>query len=454
MKETVKKTRLGLTATAMLILSLGVIWATTATVAMAQPATITLKSTEASSLLRGASYLNPTGLEMIKGYGQFSGNNGQTWWSRPPIPDFDSNLPYGYRRGQYAPFVDPVNGNIITAVISLDTPGLDPSTPEPPIGEKAYYLRYRVSTDGGATNLFDTPMVQVGHTQANPFDGVYTGQNGYYIGDGSGDRIIRTQSGRIIVPAQASVLGPDGQLANPGGGWTYTDAMMILGDWQPDNTIQWTSAKFIEGDPALSTRGMIEPTITQMPDGRLLCVMRGSNERLYPSPLVYTGDGHKWFSVSDDDGDTWTEPQPWTYDDGDPFFSPSACSHLLQHSSGRYFWIGNISPTICQGNHPRYPLVIGEVDSQTLQLIESTVIEIDSLRPDDESGVSLSHMWALEDRLTNDIVITGSRYTQDYTSSTPVTYRIGVEVPEPSSVVLLVSALIALLAYTCRKHRC
>ncbi len=269
-------------------------------------------------------------------------------------------------------------------------------------------------------------MVQIGKTQANPFDGIYTGQNGYYIGDGSGDRIIRTRSGRIIVPAQSGVLGPDGKLSNPGGGWTYTDAMMILGTWQADNTIEWTAAKFIKGDPDKSTRGMIEPTIIQMPDERLLCVMRGSNEIFYPRPITYRGPSYRWFSVSSDDGDTWTTPKPWTYDNDEPFFSPSACSHLMRHSSGRVFWIGNISPTNPKGNNPRYPLVIGEVDSVTLKLIESTVLIIDTKRPD-EAKAYFSHMWALEDRVTHDIVVVGNRRHPYDKASSPVTYRIGIQ---------------------------
>jgi len=101
--------------------------------------------------------------------------------------------------------------------------------------------------------------------------------------------------------------------------------------------------------------------------------------------------GLEWISVSSDDGDTWTAPQPWTYDDGNPFFSPSACSYLLKHSSGRYFWIGNISPTNPKGNDPRYPLVIGEVDGHTLKLIKSTVLQIDTKRAN-EQGVNFPNM--------------------------------------------------------------
>ena len=40
----------------------------------------------------------------------------------------------------------------------------------------------------------------------------------------------------------------------------------------------------------------------------------------------------------------------------------------------------------------------------------------------------LSHMWALEDRVTRDIVIVGRRrFFKGNRTSTPVTYRIGVQ---------------------------
>ena len=52
MKEAVKKARLGLAATAMLMVSLDVV-----TAADVQPATLTLKGTEASYELWGASYV-------------------------------------------------------------------------------------------------------------------------------------------------------------------------------------------------------------------------------------------------------------------------------------------------------------------------------------------------------------------------------------------------------------
>jgi hypothetical protein len=410
------------------------------------PARLKLNSAEqlkAMSPLLHASYLKSTGVEMFRGNwvaaaagqtlpikpgeeftpnGAHSPDNGRTWTVLPANPAFDAKLPHGYRRDAFPVFVDHTNGRILKVIPSLDTRGLDPRINEPAIAEQASYLRYRVSIDGGKTFLFDEPIVQKGKTPQNPFDGVYTGKNGVYMGD-VGSQIIRTRAGRIIVPAQARVLGPDGKLFSPGGGWTYHDVLMVIGRWRNDNRLDWTIAR-IAADPARSTRGMIEPTLAELSDGRLLCVMRGSNGGAKdPNCKI---PSYKWRSVSSDGGLHWSKPKPWTYDDGTPFFSPSSMSLLLTHSSGRIFWIGNISPTNCRENDPRYPLVISEVDRNTLRLIKNTLLTVDTKRPD-ESGVNLSHFWGYEDRETNEIVIVGARYSVDYNKHTPRVWRIAVQ---------------------------
>jgi hypothetical protein len=411
------------------------------------PARLALKRTqslERMSPLMYATYLKPTGVEMFKGSGYtestgstilikpgeefmpngfYSPDNGHTWTRLRAHPDFDNKLPRGYRRESFPAFVDPVNGNILKLVPSIDTPGLDPRIVEPPIALEAYYLRYRVSVDGGKTFLFDEPVVQRGKTPDNPFDGVYKGKNGIFMGD-IGSQIIRTRQGRILIPAQACKLGADDRLWSPGGGFTYTDVVMILGRWVEGNKLQWDISQPIAADPARSTRGMIEPTVVEFADGRLLCVMRGSNggtkDRHYRLP------SYRWWSVSEDGGFRWTQPQPWSYDDGAEFFSPSSMSELLKHSTGRVFWIGNISPQNCQGNNPRYPLLIGEVEPKTLRLIKSTLLQIDT-KGSDERGVNLSHWWGFEDRETREIVVVGARFSPDYNKTFPALWRIGVE---------------------------
>lgn len=155
----------------------------------------------------------------------------------------------------------------------------------------------------------------------------------------------------------------------------------------------------VRGDPARSTRGMDEGTLAFLTRGRLLMVMRGSNDRKPHLP------GYRWFSISSDGARTWTVPAPWTDDDGRPFFSPSACSQLLRHSSGRLFWLGNIVPDNPRGNRPRYPFVIGEVDPDSGLLRRASIRTVDTLQPGEDPILSLSGFFAREDRQTHEVII-------------------------------------------------
>ena len=70
-----------------------------------------------------------------------------------------------------------------------------------------------------------------------------------------------------------------------------------------------------------------EPAITLLPDGRLFCVMR-------------TMTGYIWYSVSDDDGETWREPEVLKYNDnGEKVPNPMASSPIYKLSNGKYMLV-------------------------------------------------------------------------------------------------------------------
>ena len=80
-----------------------------------------------------------------------SNDNGKTWNESPMKPDFTSNLPKGYRRNPVTSVLDTKTGRIISIFNALDVKDLDSAIDEPPIAQKTYYLRYRVSEDSGRT---------------------------------------------------------------------------------------------------------------------------------------------------------------------------------------------------------------------------------------------------------------------------------------------------------------
>lgn len=394
----------------------------------AETSTLTLESKtllDATPPLSGAIYQRSAGLEMIK-HGAYSPDNGRTWEPVATRPDFDADLPYGYRRSRLIPWRDPENGNVLVLLNCMDTPDKDPHAHEPRWQWYWYYLRYRVSTDGGRTYLCDEPIIQEGeqYSPRHPIDGVHIGKNCFFIGD-SGCRPIRTREGTVLVPMQTPPLNPgqDG-FHNPGGGWYWLDSMILIGRWTDGNRFAWRASQPIRGDGDRTARGLYEPTLAQLPDGRILCVMRGSNGG--PRDSSHQWPSHKWVSLSQDGGHTWTEPEAWTYSDGRPFFSPASMSELFTHSNGRIYWIGNLSQENCRANHPRWPLVIGEVDPKTCGLIRDTVLLIDTKQPD-EDDVNLSHWHTFEDRSTGHIVVPMARASKGYKSRRPAVYVIGVK---------------------------
>ncbi len=373
----------------------------------------------------GASYTQRKGGRLRSGT-NLSEDHGQQWRSQPMTPDFTVGLPHGFRRDPVTSALDPANGRWLQVVNALDTPGLDPNIIEPPVAMETYYLRYRVSTDGGLTWQFDEPIVQAGpFTKLHPFDGIWVGTNSIFLGD-AGCIPIVTRKGRLLVPAQATLAGPDGKLANPGGGFTYTDVLVLRGQWAKQNRVTWTDASRVAGDPKRTTRGLIEPTLAEFKDGRVLMVMRGSNGgSADPNEQL---PSYRWSAVSSDGGVTWSRPEPWTYDDGQPFFSPSAMSTLFKHSSGRCFWIGNLTAENPKGNLPRFPVVIGEVDPRSLKLIRASVLLVDTeLETDKSQGrLDLSHFTLFEDRVNKEIVLAYPRSHHAYQSREWATVRLAV----------------------------
>lgn len=320
-------------------------------------------------------------------YYRFSEDNGRTWSDARLIPASRETPEGTLQRHNRGGYLDPATGRFI----KLRNEAVLPNN------EVLEFMRYNtvhhaVSVDGGRTDLFDEPLVARGNFDADhPLPNVRRGHNCFMMGD-STCQPITLPDGTLLQPVQISPVGPDGYYRPKGPGFTYTDCAVIRGTWRDDLHIDWELAGMVEGDPERTTRGLIEPTLARLTDGRILMVMRGSNDQRPKLP------GYRWSAFSEDDGKTWTEAEPWTYESGSAFHSPSSCSQLLAHSSGRLYWIGNICGENPDGNLPRNPIVIGEVSMDSGRLIEDTVTVIDDRQPDDGDFLTLSNFYAREDR--------------------------------------------------------
>lgn len=325
---------------------------------------------------------------------RWSRDNGRTWSDYQPLPEVVTH-PQGVRVywGCGPQLYDPKRQVFVS--IWLRQTHL----------EGVYYnqLFSRLSSD--VTRTWSEPRQIVYEPGAsfdpqNPFKPEYLDNNQAYCGN----NIIRHSNGTLIHvgatvnipkgtpvpnPKRLSVMGipPDARCIG---------SVCFIGRWDDRrNSYAWTAGKPVWVSRSISSRGLMEPEVVELKDGRVLVVWRTSNAGLDPNEVP----GHKFFSVSTDGGQTLGRPRPWTYDDGTAFFSPSSIHRMIRHSvTGRLYWIGNISPDRPRGNSPRYPLVIAEVDEEIPAIRRDTVTPIDDRRPPDSPRLQLSNFSLLEDR--------------------------------------------------------
>lgn len=358
-------------------------------------------------------YTRPSGGALISTHGlmsrsdtvdiafiRFSDDDGRTWSATHELPTKFSHPAGTGRRHPRGGSVDPVTGRYV----SFWTEGVLP-TDSPLEGMRQWTLRYSVSEDGGRSQIVSEQIIHEGpgYDAVHHLPGVTVGHNCVMMGDLAEQPLIRPD-GVILLPVQISPTGPDGYYTNPGGGLTYTDCMVLMGRWKPDGRLAWTASERIVGDPKRTSRGVIEPALACLADGSLLVVMRGSNQGLNGAP------GYRWVARSYDGGQTWSRPEPWTWQDGTPFFSPSSCSQLIPWRDGRLFWMGNLCASNPNANSPRYPIVLGEVDRQTGRLIRDSVNVLDDRQPDESPHLTLSNFFAREERSTGHLLLHLSRF--------------------------------------------
>ncbi|MCZ2149129.1 MAG: glycoside hydrolase [Bryobacterales bacterium] len=355
-----------------------------------------------TAVMAYAYYTKPTGGGMISveqrlsrsdtidiSYYRKSSDNGRTWSQPKAVPTGEKRPDGVWRKHPRAAYVDPHTGRLLQFWLEGILPSDDPLE-----GMKQWNVYYRIG-ENGETRQVIAEGREFG--PRHPLPAVYTGKNSMMLGDLSCTPVTASD-GTILLPLEITPIGPNGEYYNPGGGYTYSDAALALGRWKGGRLV-WQASEHIVADPRKSTRGMVEPTVEILDGGRVLVVMRGSNDKKPELP------SYRWVAYSSDGGRSFTKPAPWTYDTGEPFFSPSSCSQLLKHSSGRLFWLGNITPANPRGNRPRYPFVIGEVDRHTGLLGKKSVRRVDGRQPGESDILTLSNFFAHEDRETKEIVL-------------------------------------------------
>ncbi|MBI2441924.1 MAG: exo-alpha-sialidase [Lentisphaerae bacterium] len=307
-----------------------------------------------------------------------SADNGRTWSSPKLLPGVVQETPAGgiviYPSH---PIYDPRSGRSYRFNMMRQWPGQPCYTYNFATGKHRCFDHVFVTENDGPMRLLRYEE-GADYQPDNPFDPTYLHTNQAYFGNAP----AFGANGTIYYPICLVGHGKDGVY--------LFRREPASGEWVPSNRCGIS--------PELSSRGLLEPEAAVIRDGRILIVCRGSNTVKTP--------GRKWRILSQDGGKTLGPVEEFRYDDGEQFYSPSSIHHFIRSSrSGKLYWFANIVPEPPQGNSPRYPLCIAEIDEERAAVRKNSLIELDTRRAGEPEALQFSNFAVLEDRQTGAIEI-------------------------------------------------
>ena len=217
---------------------------------------------------------------------------------------------------------------------------------------------------------------------------------------------IKTSRGRILFPAiKPRVDGNGEQVRHPDSWIRASDGLVLIAEHQNDGGFAWRTGGLAQGDLDRTSRGLTEPTICELADGRIAMICRGCNHAFPDRP------GCKWLAFSEDDGDSWSKPEPLLCTAGDHLSSGSNGSALFRSiRNGKLYWIGNPAVDhIPLGNSPRSPLAVFEVQEEPFAVRRETMTIIDQRGEWDTPELQLSNFRYYQDCETGDVVVFACR---------------------------------------------
>lgn len=334
-----------------------------------------------------------------------SEDNGRTWSAWTPVRgNWPARQGFVKQESPAAYCHDPVGERIVRSVFQrflIGEDGAEAIQRRWRTGKQTYsdHGYWQISADGGRTW---TDPRQFCHEEGPslPASGVPTEgflhTNQMY----TGYTAIPTREGTVVFPVAESPV----EITDRGRAEPVHAVRCFVGKWNPDaEDYAWEVSQPIAVPHRISGRGLQEPAIAELQDGRLFLEMRGSTVAIEPEWKGKTETpGRRWISLSEDGGRTWSPVTDLRYETGESFYSPSALARLLRHSrTGKLYWFGNITPTPPEGNLPRYPLYVGEVDETIPAIRKDTLTVIDDCdREHDSPRIQVSNFSLLEDRET------------------------------------------------------
>jgi len=178
-----------------------------------------------------------------------------------------------------------------------------------------------------------------------------------------------------------------------------------LGTWRADRSgIDWERGGLSQAAPEMSAQGVGEPQACRLRDGRIFVVFRQCPTQ--PTQDTPGFPSVKLFAVSTDNGRTWSEPKPLTFDDGKYLYSSvSFASAVCSSKNGRLYVILNILNRPVPSCLPRNVLHVAEVDQETFSVKRDTVTVVEEIHEEHTHLSGYSNWGMMEDRYTKNLLL-------------------------------------------------
>jgi hypothetical protein len=336
-----------------------------------------------------------------------SRDNGKTW-SKPEMRWKSSIVPEGKMRyAEPAAFFDADLGKLIVLI------------------DHTLYPKDKLNVDteyGLELNIYDTGRQKWTERRELKFPGQRTPAMSFSFP-------LKTTRGRLLFPGMRKTVDAAGKAAQFGKTWAPVDEVMtVIGECAAGGELTWRLGQPLNIAPERSSRGLDENALIELRDGRIAAVCRGDNSAFPDQP------GYKWLSFSRGDGETWSAPVPLPAAGGEPLESGANGSALFRSiKNGRLYWMGKFAlrGERANGNWPRSPLVIVEVQEEPFALKRETIFAVDERGYNDSARVQMSNFRFYQDRETGDVVIFLTRYGEHSAKEWMLAnqYRYRVRVP-------------------------
>ena len=338
---------------------------------------------------------------------QLSADNGRTW-SKPEIRWKSSLVPAGrLRYAEPAAFFDPDQERVIVLI------------------DHTLYPKDKLNVDteyGLELNVYDPAKREWTERRELNFPGQRTPAMSFSFP-------LKTARGRLLFPGMRKCVDAGGQAIHYQNTWAPVDeAVTVIGEWTNGRDLAFRLGRALSIEPQRSSRGLDENALVELPDGRIAAVCRGDNSAFPDKP------GYKWLSFSRDDGETWSAPVPLPATGGDPLESGANGSAFFRsRKNGKLYWLGNLAlrGERPNGNWPRSPLCLVEVQEEPFALKRDTIFAVDERTFNDSPRVQMSNFRFYQDRETGEVVIFLTRYGERSEKEWMLAdyYRYRVELP-------------------------